>query len=160
MLHLGGRFIWKLAKKKILAMNFQKFLIHSLIFGSVAASCMVTQFLFENEVIRNKKRLELIMSYLNKLNRFVKINWNVRILIFKSQKRLKERLISLATVQGECFSLKGVTGMVVELNMHCGQFFYDSWDIKRFYDLYLLSLSAKSTFKIIYLGGYVFRIIF
>ena len=61
-------------------MNFQKFLNYSLIFGSAAASGMVTQFLFETEVIRNKKRLELIMSYLNKLNptcpfnRFVKIN--------------------------------------------------------------------------------------
>ena len=30
--------------------------------------------------------------------------------------------------------------------------------IKRFYDVYLLSLSAKSTFKIMNLGGYVFRI--
>jgi len=31
-------------------------------------------------------------------------------------------------------------------------------NIKRFYDVYLLSLSAKLTFKIINLGGYVFRI--
>ena len=30
--------------------------------------------------------------------------------------------------------------------------------IKRFNDIYLLSLSAKSTFKIIYLGGYISRL--
>ena len=31
---------------------------------------------------------------------------------------------------------------------------------KRFHDVKLLSLSAKSTFKIMNMGGYVFRIIF
>ena len=31
--------------------------------------------------------------------------------------------------------------------------------IKRFHDVQLLSFSAKSTFKIINLGGYVFRIV-
>ena len=34
------------------------------------------------------------------------------------------------------------------------------WDIKkRIYDVFLLSLSAKSTFKIMNLGGNVFRIV-
>ena len=32
------------------------------------------------------------------------------------------------------------------------------WDIKRFYGVYLLSLIAKSTFKIIFLCGYVLKI--
>ena len=32
--------------------------------------------------------------------------------------------------------------------------------VKRFYDVYWMSLSAKSTFKIMNLGGYVFRIVF
>ena len=31
--------------------------------------------------------------------------------------------------------------------------------IKRFNDIYLLSFSAKSTFKIIYLGGYISRLL-
>ena len=44
--------------------------------------------------------------------------------------------------------------MVVELSMqYCGQILLDS-----FYNVYLLSLTAKSTFKIIFLGGYVLRI--
>ena len=44
--------------------------------------------------------------------------------------------------------------MEVELSMQCcGQILLDS-----FYNVYLLSLIAKSTFKIIFLGGYVLRI--
>ena len=45
--------------------------------------------------------------------------------------------------------------MVVELRMqYCGEIFQDSFETnKRFNDVYLLSLSAKSTFKIIHLDG-------
>ena len=58
--------------------------------------------------------------------------------------------------------LKGVTGNVWWFNWICNivdkLFRIHLRNIKRFYDVYLLSLSAKLTFKIINLGGYVFRI--
>ena len=60
--------------------------------------------------------------------------------------------------------LKGVTGNVWWLNWDCSivEIFFRIHlrHIKPFKDLYLLSLSAKSTFKIINLGSYVLRISF
>ena len=60
--------------------------------------------------------------------------------------------------------LKGVTGNVLWLNWICS--IVDKFlrihlrHIKRYNNVYLLSLSVKSTFKIMNLGGYVFRIVF
>jgi len=51
--------------------------------------------------------------------------------------------------------------MVAELHAVLWQFLRIHWrQLKHFYDVYLLSLSAKSTLKIMNLGGYEFRIIF
>ena len=59
-------------------------------------------------------------------------------------------------------NLKRVTGNVWWLNWICSiveKFFrIHLRHIKRFYDVYLLSMSAKSMFKIMNLGGYGFRI--
>ena len=58
--------------------------------------------------------------------------------------------------------LKGVTGNLWRLNRICSivdkYFRIHLRHIKLYYDVYLLSLIAKSTFKIIFLGGYVLRI--
>ena len=57
-----------------------------------------------------------------------------------------------------------MTGNVRWLNWVCrivNKFFKIHWrHIKCFHDVKLLSLSAKSTFNIMNLGGYVFRIVF
>ena len=51
--------------------------------------------------------------------------------------------------------------MVVELNSEyvvMGKFFFRIRHVKFSYDVYLLSLSAKSMLKIMNLGGYFFKI--
>ena len=57
-------------------------------------------------------------------------------------------------------ALKGVTGNVWECSIEEKFFRIHLRHLKRFNDGYFLSLIAKPTFKIIYLGGYVLRIDF
>ena len=79
--------------------------------------------------------------------------------------RDKQRLVwNKLTTNSSCF-FKGVTGNVWWLNWICKCSIVDKFrihlrHIKRFYDVYLLSLSAKSTFKNMNLGEFVFKIVF
>ena len=77
-------------------------------------------------------------------------------------KRIYKKSHFLNLLKMQLFSLKGVTGNVRWLNWVCS--IVDTFlkihlrHIKLFYDVYLRSLSAKSTFKIMNLGRYVFRV--